>query len=385
MNSGGNRELIAAINDNRPVSGLSHTLYKYPGRFSPRFARQVIVQMTRPGDVVLDPFVGGGTSLVEAMAAGRDGIGLDVNELAVFVTKVKTRLFTDAELRRVSNRMDALSSETLNAHSHSTTPQSNCSMNLGDRHAWRLRNFLGMYLQRIDKFRVTRGSGLVRSILLRTAQWALDCRKVIPTLEQFRERLKVETREAIWGAQRFRESVFNTNPQRRPRSLCLVRSAIGSEYDLRLKHFGRPSLVITSPPYPGVHVLYHRWQVNGRRETAAPYWIANLSDGHYASYYTFADRSRKDISKYLETAGQAFASVRRLVARGTPLAQMVSFADPDDQLEPYLHMLAAAGWSEIKRPRKDTRLSRKVPGRKWYTSIIGCKGNRELVLFHRAC
>ena len=69
---------MAAINDRRPVCGLSHTLYKYPARFSPLLAREVISSMTSPGEVVLDPFVGGGTSLVEAIAAGRDGIGLDI-------------------------------------------------------------------------------------------------------------------------------------------------------------------------------------------------------------------------------------------------------------------------------------------------------------------
>jgi len=52
------RSLMAAINDRRPVCGLSHTLYKYPARFSPLFVREVISSMTSPGEVVLDPFVG---------------------------------------------------------------------------------------------------------------------------------------------------------------------------------------------------------------------------------------------------------------------------------------------------------------------------------------
>src|SRR5260370_1849742 len=94
--------LIDAINDSRPVGGLSHTLYKYPGRFSPVFAREVISMMTRSGDGVLDPFVGGGTSLIEAMATGRDGIGLDINKLAVFVAKAQSPVFCDAALPPVS-------------------------------------------------------------------------------------------------------------------------------------------------------------------------------------------------------------------------------------------------------------------------------------------
>lgn len=383
MRDGTSRKLMSAINDDQPVSGLSHTLYKYPARFSPLFVREVIASMTKPGDAVLDPFVGGGTSLVEAMASGRDGIGLDINQLAVFVTRVKTRLFTNAELTRVSTCMDSLSDLPFGGRIYPRAPTSPYCVNLADRNTWRLRSFLALCLLRIEERRLKAEKELVRSILLRTAQWALDCRKETPTVTQFREQLRVQTQEAIRGAELFREGVI-ANHERRPRSLCLLRSAIGSEHDARLKRFGRPSLVITSPPYPGVHVLYHRWQVRGRRETAAPYWIANLVDGHYASYYTFADRNRRDISKYLETAKEAFASVRRLVSDGTPLVQMVAFNDPDEHLQPYLQMLAAAGWAEMKTSSERSRFWRTVPGRKWYTSMAGGKASRELVLFHCA-
>src|SRR5229473_3594350 len=60
------QELANAIHDRQPVSGLTHNFYKYPARFSPSFVRQVILSFTEPGDLVLDPFMGAGTSLVEA-------------------------------------------------------------------------------------------------------------------------------------------------------------------------------------------------------------------------------------------------------------------------------------------------------------------------------
>jgi DNA methylase len=60
----------------RQVCGRTHNFYRYPARFSPRFARAAIQTFTRPGDLVLDPYVGGGTSLVEALAIGRDAIGI---------------------------------------------------------------------------------------------------------------------------------------------------------------------------------------------------------------------------------------------------------------------------------------------------------------------
>ncbi len=62
-------------------------LLQYPARFSPAFARAAIETFTKPGDLVLDPHVGGGTTLVEALALGRDAIGVDISALAEFVAK----------------------------------------------------------------------------------------------------------------------------------------------------------------------------------------------------------------------------------------------------------------------------------------------------------
>ena len=64
--------LIAGACDAEPVKGLTHGFYKYPARFSPQFVRAAIEAFTRKRDLVLDPHVGGGTTLVEARALGRD-------------------------------------------------------------------------------------------------------------------------------------------------------------------------------------------------------------------------------------------------------------------------------------------------------------------------
>ena len=63
--------LVAGAHDPQPVRGLTHGFYKYPARFSPSFARAAIEIFTQPGDLVLDNHVGGGTTLVEALALGR--------------------------------------------------------------------------------------------------------------------------------------------------------------------------------------------------------------------------------------------------------------------------------------------------------------------------
>lgn len=60
---------------------------EYRGNWSPRVARNIILRYSKEGDTVLDPMVGGGTTLVEAMLTGRNSIGIDVNIRSAMITK----------------------------------------------------------------------------------------------------------------------------------------------------------------------------------------------------------------------------------------------------------------------------------------------------------
>src|SRR2546423_13531934 len=95
------RRFADAIQDSKPVQGYTHDFYRYPARFSPTFVRAAIALFTKPGDVVLDPFMGGGTTLVEAMIMGRPSVGLDVSPLATLIAKVKTTPLSEAERKRI--------------------------------------------------------------------------------------------------------------------------------------------------------------------------------------------------------------------------------------------------------------------------------------------
>ena len=72
------------------VAGSTHGFYHYPARFSPPIARAVIEVFSEPGDWILDPFMGGGTAVIEGLASGRKVAGVDINTLAHFVTQVRT-------------------------------------------------------------------------------------------------------------------------------------------------------------------------------------------------------------------------------------------------------------------------------------------------------
>jgi DNA methylase len=66
-----------------------HGFHSYPARMHPLTARRLIESFSRPGEVVLDPFCGSGTVLVEARLAGRACVGVDANPLAVRLARLK--------------------------------------------------------------------------------------------------------------------------------------------------------------------------------------------------------------------------------------------------------------------------------------------------------
>jgi len=183
--------------------------------------------------------------------------------------------------------------------------------NINGRETWRIRKLLELSLSKLSELPTETERNFARCVLLRTGQWALDCREDIPAVQEIRDQLAVFLEEMIVGARQFAAAASGS-----PDAHCLCRSAIGMEQEDSIKKAGAPALVITSPPYPGVHVLYHRWQVMGRRETPAPFWIAGTFDGAGASFYTFGDRKQKDLHKYYDQAGRAFSSLAR-IANGT--------------------------------------------------------------------
>jgi len=58
----------------------------YRGNWAPQIPRALMLMYTKPGDLVLDPMVGSGTTLIEAKLLGRNAIGVDINYSAVILT-----------------------------------------------------------------------------------------------------------------------------------------------------------------------------------------------------------------------------------------------------------------------------------------------------------
>jgi DNA modification methylase len=74
-----------------------HDLHPYPAKYIPRLPREVITEHTNERHTILDPFVGCGTTLVEAALLGRRSIGIDSNPIACLAARVKTTPLTAGE------------------------------------------------------------------------------------------------------------------------------------------------------------------------------------------------------------------------------------------------------------------------------------------------
>jgi hypothetical protein len=234
----------------------------------------------------------------------------------------------------------------------------------------------------------------VRLILLSVGQWALDCKTSVPSKTELRDELVTRLRDAIGNYIEFLREVAELNdlPRCRLGSLRRIINRDSREIhtDGRIPRSWLPAkLVVTSPPYPGVHVVYHRWQINGRKETPAPFWLANQRDGAGEAFYALGRRDEPGLEKYFDRLKEVFKSVHSLLSDDAQVFQLVAFADPKWQLPAFLKAMEEAGFVETLVEANHEcvvggRVWRQVPGRKWYANKRGdIPASKEVLLIHK--
>ena len=92
--------------ESEETADLTHGFHTYPARMHPKLARELIARFAGPGDVVLDPFCGSGTVLVEALVAGCVGQGVDLNPLALRISEVHCALRGLGARRRFERQLE---------------------------------------------------------------------------------------------------------------------------------------------------------------------------------------------------------------------------------------------------------------------------------------
>lgn len=140
-------EQVNGSNTSRQATRYSaHGLHEYKGKFNPQVAKAILnIFAAKPGQTVLDPFCGSGTSLVECAHLGIDAIGTDINPLAVFIANAKLRSLQIPAERLLRDGISCL----IDAEKYS------CIHFVGDERDIYLQSWFPMdYLQQIEKLRI---------------------------------------------------------------------------------------------------------------------------------------------------------------------------------------------------------------------------------------
>ena len=215
--------LLDAINDRNIVSGLTHDVYRYPARFSPLFARTAINLFTNPGETVLDPFMGGSTSLVEALAFGpaRGRHGYQPN-LSV-PGPGQALLLSDDDLDTLPRPWADLTVPDLSPRKpvvrHTQWMEMGYQTDIcrGGSARWPSRRSTTQWFCLMATCFSPPGAWC-----LKTVQWAVDCKKALPTAAEFRGKIIEDTAVVADGLHALQQQVeFAKDETRKDRSPSL--------------------------------------------------------------------------------------------------------------------------------------------------------------------
>jgi DNA modification methylase len=371
-----------AANNKKNASEFTHGIYRYPASMSPILAREIILSFTKKNDIILDPFCGGGTTAIESILHGRKIICSDINSLASFITRTKATPLKEEVINKI-NEWSILTLERLEEYRKMEVP---ANFQINDNLHCRKTTWI---LEKLKDEVNLQTDHQIRSIgnliLLSVGKKCYDCQDkplnpygLIKSFDKI-SHLTIKSL-AEYSTQCFNAS-SKINLEDDIKIFC--ENALNLPNLIENNYVKKIKLVLTSPPYPGVHILYHRWQIKGRRQSSLPFNLLNLNDGSPSSYYTLGAKTKKGYEFYFESINKIFLGLSEIISKNTIVVQVVSFTEPKWQLTKYLEAMDKAGYNEIYlNSNKKEIITREVPNRKWYTNLNDRK-TIEYILFHR--
>lgn len=381
------KEALSSIKEgmshNQKIADWTHNLYKYPACFPPSFPRSVINSFSKPDDWIMDPFVGGGTSAVEAMVARRNFVGTDINDLAIFSAKLKTMLLSKADIRVLDSWAKSLTGKN-------TAPEVRADDDFYFKNVPKVvENSTRKIFAAIRQLPSKRTQNFAKGALLRLGQLEIEQRlSVTDSLHAhrvFKQILNMNIEQALKLSLEIEHGPVDFVPST---NIDIANATEPGIVDIWSRSNRQFSLVLTSPPYPERHILYHKWQVNGRSETRLPYWIIESDQIESEPFYTMSSRdSSASLEIYISNMMLVFENINQVMQKNGVFVQVLAFSDIKNQLPLYLAAMNESGFEEIRnidRESHDGRLWREVPNRRWFNRVetrqLKCK---EVVLFHR--
>ena len=339
-------------------------LHFHPGRFVPQIPAALIGTLTSPAGLVLDPFCGAGTTLVEAQRLGRNAIGIDLNPVACLVSRAKTLTlsarYVEAELFGFLRDLAIYLVEDV--------PGLASSVPKGVQQAQWYHPETGMKLARIWAYINSLPNHPMRDIALfcfsaslmsccgETRTWGYVCDNVRPLEHRYVDAHAV----FVDRAEAFVEALYRKERRSMPSSSAGCEVAV-QEGDAvgRLRALAAESvdLVVTSPPYFGV-VDY----VKAQRLSFE--WFG-LEIEHYRRAEIGARSKRHRATahaQYLDELAAVVAEVGRVLKTGHVAAFVVGESGKrESTLGQFSHLLDAAGLGIEVEITRQIGISRRQP------------------------
>lgn len=255
----------------------THGLHSYAAKCPPQLVRYGIENYSSPGETILDPMAGSGTTVVEARLHGRNAIGYDIDALACLIAKVKARKIDDKPigdaadlvLKYAKNDMDALKKENVSQEilARATPPNFH---NIDYWFSPDVKQALAILLYHIDQTQMSQDVReflwVAFSAIILTKVSVANARDIIHSRHHYFEHgdvpdviEKFETR--VKKMRRQMDEYRQLCDQKPPTSIIVGKG------DARQLHLENESidLVFTSPPYataldyPRAHFLAVAW------------------------------------------------------------------------------------------------------------------------------
>ena len=339
-----------------------HALHPYLGKYVPQLVETFLGRHFRVGDTILDPFVGSGTTLVEANVFGANAVGCDISAFNCLLSRVKTMTYSLASLEL------SLKVALENARRSGEADISGCSSWLKEWYSPRALGELIGYRKAIETLDDPAWD-VARVILSRSARsarltthfdldfprqpttGAYDCYKHKRTCRPVDEAAKFLRRYTLDTIRRLRAFA----PQQTAAAVEVLHADSRS-----IELPSRVTGVITSPPYPGL-IDYHE-------QHRYAYELLGLAD-HRAEELGAAAKgnSRSVIQEYCDGMVDVLSNARNQLQGDGPVIIVVN-----DSKGLYSAILDRAGL------RLDDRVTRHVNRRtgrragEFYEDVLIC-------------
>lgn len=230
-----------------------HAMCPYFAMFPEDFVSKHLLAFTRPGDLVLDPFCGRGTTILEALLNNRRALGTDINPVAACVSGAKAEV---PELTAVQKRLTQL--QNLCDDTCIVLPKSEFFQYCYEEETLReicvLRKHLKWKSRPVDRFIAAVALGVLHGESHKSLNYLSNrMPRTISTKPEYsirwwRDRSLIPERRPVFEvlARMSKYRLSDRNPGRGARVILADARDAGAEF---IDYEGEVRLMITSPPY----------------------------------------------------------------------------------------------------------------------------------------